>query len=357
MHKRWVVVLWLAVAAGGCVRQAADAAGEETTGVGGVDEGMSSSEGGVMTVTGAADSSTGPAAVCGDGACGEGEDAEGCYADCGACGNGEKEGLEACDNGENADEVYTAEQPGEGACAAGCMAVEWCGDGAKNGPEACDEGGVQTAGCEANCAAVKCGDGVWNASAGEACDDGNEADGDGCAGDCSAEERRVFATSAMYEGDMNFAKDNPDGLMGMALADARCQGLAAGAGLTGTYLAWLSDGAVWPGSRFDTGFVGLYRVVSAGYPVIAEGWEDLTDGALMHGIDADETGKLIEDAKNVWTNTTAEGEQASEEHCTGWTVKDNTTTVGLSSATDTTWSDLAAGQLCSVTLRLYCFED
>ena len=51
--------------------------------------------------------------------------------------------------------------------------------------EACDSGGVQTAGCEIDCAAPVCGDGTVNTLAGEACDDGlNNGTSGFCASDC-----------------------------------------------------------------------------------------------------------------------------------------------------------------------------
>jgi cysteine-rich repeat protein len=199
---------------------------------------------------------------------------------------------------------------------------------------------------------------VKNEVAGEACDDGNEEDGDGCAGDCGAEERRVFVTSVQYLGDMNYGMENEDMLTGLALADARCAGLAAAAGELGSYKAWLSSGEGWPTMRFDTGFVGKYRLRSAGYPVVAEGWGDLVDGALQHAVDADEAGNVIEFAKNVWTNTKADGTAASALDCMGWTVKDlTTTTIGTASAADNAWTELLAGPACSDTRRLYCFQD
>jgi cysteine-rich repeat protein len=66
--------------------------------------------------------------------------------------------------------------------------VEFCGDSITNNvTEACDSGGVQTAGCEADCTAPLCGDGTLNGLAGEACDDGNTTPGDGCNAVCVAE--------------------------------------------------------------------------------------------------------------------------------------------------------------------------
>ena len=61
--------------------------------------------------------------------------------------------------------------------------VTLCGNGAIDVPESCDDVGA-SAGCDADCTAVVCGDGIVNTMAGESCDDGNTVDGDGCDSDC-----------------------------------------------------------------------------------------------------------------------------------------------------------------------------
>lgn len=302
-------------------------------------------------------SSTGTPPACDDDpACGPGEDVMKCPEQCNVCGDGVVVGDEACDNGTNQDAAYSATAPAPDACGPGCIAVEYCGDAAQNGPEPCDAGGTQAADCEADCRIPVCGDGTVNELAGESCDDSNIADGDGCSAECMP-ERRVFATSAVFEGDLRFDIDNPDLLSGIALADARCNALAVAAGLPPTFKAWLSDSEMSPATRFDTSFTGLYRLVSPGFPVIATGWQDLTDGTLAHAIDADETGTQILLQQTVVTNTAPDGSSASDQHCSGWTQKDLTsTTIGQSSASDSTWTS-AASSLCADSRRIYCFED
>ena len=57
-----------------------------------------------------------------------------------------------------------------------------CGNGIKEGYEACDG----TAGCSATCSIIPvCGDGIVGGA--EACDDGNTANGDGCSSACAVE--------------------------------------------------------------------------------------------------------------------------------------------------------------------------
>jgi cysteine-rich repeat protein len=70
-----------------------------------------------------------------------------------------------------------------GSCAAGVCVAAVCGDGVVQTGEACDDGnGVDTDGCRNNCQTARCGDGV--VQTGESCDDGNSVDTDGCRNNC-----------------------------------------------------------------------------------------------------------------------------------------------------------------------------
>ncbi|MDC0672016.1 hypothetical protein [Nannocystis radixulma] len=91
------------------------------------------------------------------------------------CGNAVVDPGELCDDGEDCDDgvcnldAYTGKEH----CSASCSGLypNWCGDKAMQSQEACDEGG-NTPTCDADCTPVECGDGLLNAPAGEACDDG-----------------------------------------------------------------------------------------------------------------------------------------------------------------------------------------
>ena len=276
------------------------------------------------------------------------------------CGDANQNASEACDNGNNTDPDYTFNPPPADACAPACTLPGHCGDAIINGNEPCDDA-AQTNTCELSCLTPACGDGTLNPLAGEVCDDTNNNDGDGCSADCNSIERLVFVSSLQYEGDFIPMTNNPDALSGLALADLRCKQLATAATLPGTYKAWLSTTTDSPSTRFDTRFTGLYRLTSPGAPIIAIGWQGLTSSTLLHPIDADESGTSAQ--KNVWTNTLPDGTTASDQHCSAWTMLKNamnmplTTTIGTSTAIDTTWTNLADGQLCSNSLRLYCFQD
>lgn len=291
--------------------------------------------------------------------CDPGEDVFTCPGDCNICGDSFIFGGEACDNGINVDGFYSMFRPPETTCTPDCQKVAFCGDLIRNGPELCDDGAVQTASCEADCRFPVCGDNVHNVLAGEGCDDADLVVGDGCSPDCVT-ERRVFATSAMYHGNLDQKNDNPGFLHGLELADFRCNTLAAGAGLPGNYKAWLSDDDSSPATRFDTSFSGRYRLVSAGFPIIAHAWQDLIDSHLDHPINADETGKPV--LGNAWTNTFPNGTQITPtDHCKNWTYINELgelyTTIGWTAVEDYKWSMVSTSSVCSNIQHLYCFED
>ncbi len=62
--------------------------------------------------------------------------------------------------------------------------LSYCGDGVLNPGEACDDGNFDEGdGCSTSCTIEVCGNGVVDA--GEACDDGNQVNGDACENDCT----------------------------------------------------------------------------------------------------------------------------------------------------------------------------
>jgi cysteine-rich repeat protein len=70
-------------------------------------------------------------------------------------------------------------------CDANCTATA-CGNGIATGSEACDDGNVVDGdGCRADCTLEVCGDGILDA--GEDCDDGNTTGGDCCSASCAFE--------------------------------------------------------------------------------------------------------------------------------------------------------------------------
>lgn len=160
--------------------------------------------------------------------------------------------------------------------------------------------------------------------------------------------KTVFVTSSQHSGD----------LQGLAGADNICQGLADSAGLTGTYLAWLSDGSVSPDSRFNKSAQD-YQLV--GGTVIANGWTDLTNGNIDNYINRNENGSTVGNVQ-AWTNTNTNGTAvriSAMDTCDSWTEgafnSNQDIQVGNTQSADSNWTSMYA-DFCDSSNRLYCFE-
>jgi cysteine-rich repeat protein len=134
----------------------------------------------------------------------DGNDGNGSCDEPTACGDGQVDGAETCDDGD--------QTPGDG-CGATCQVEAGfmctgepsvcgplCGDGVIAAPETCDDGDASSGdGCSATCqtesgyqclgapslCATTCGDGVIAGA--EVCDDGDALPGDGCGATCQVE--------------------------------------------------------------------------------------------------------------------------------------------------------------------------
>jgi cysteine-rich repeat protein len=74
-------------------------------------------------------------------------------------------------------------RPQGSACDIGAYEASPCGNGVLDGGEACDDGNqIDGDGCDANCTPTGCGNGIQ--TDGEECDDGNVNDGDCCSSSC-----------------------------------------------------------------------------------------------------------------------------------------------------------------------------
>ncbi len=288
--------------------------------------------------------------VCGDGyvasteQCDDGnlEASDGCTAECTlvTCGDGELKPPEKCDDGNLND--------GD-ACTNQCQPAR-CGDNIlQTGVEDCDDGNPTAGdGCDAACRLELCGDGKQDPD--EQCDDGNRVEGDGCSPTCQRDALFVFVTSTIYPG--NFG-----GLLG---ADTECKQLAALAGLPGEYLAWLSTAEQSPATRFTHGAVPY--VLTDGQ-VVADSWEDLTDGMLLAPLNTDENGEFVsegggcEEFNLAWTNTDPDGEPSSGGvDCLQWS---NSLFAegwaGQLTALGDNWTRTCQAP-CGAQLHLFCFQ-
>ena len=291
--------------------------------------------------------------LCGDGNLGEGEgcddgpdngDDQACTLDCttAVCGDGKLlVGVEACDDGNQND---------ADACSNMCQQAT-CGDMIVQPNEDCDDGNmVDDDGCSNICSTL-CGNAFLDP--GEACDDGNNLDGDTCSPTCQRTGFLVFVTSQKFSGDLG----------GVQGADAKCNALAASAGLPGAghYRAWLSSDTTAPFDSFVHSNLP-YRLPDG--QQVADNWSDMTTSSLLHPISRTEVGNSLagdpecdNDDARVWTATTPTGLLKLEAHCDGWTKGGNLAQGGLGSALQIGpgWTD-ACGMSCGVMARLYCFE-
>ena len=324
-------------------------------------------------------------ATCGDGFVQEGveecddgndDDADGCTSTCvtGVCGDGILQGGEQCDDGneDTADECPACEfafcgdgymQAGVEECddgnmesSDGCLATfcttAFCGDGfIYEGMETCDDGNLEDSDeCPSSCAPAVCGDGFTQAGV-EECDDGNDVANDGCTPECVSENKRVFVSSELYDGNLG----------GLDGADAKCQALADDAGLAGTFMAWVATNQGSPSTRFNQSSTAYILVDGT---QIAPNWAGLIDGSLDAAFNLDEYGDMAPVGNTscggggnltVWTSTNANGTFSSES-CAGFSSTNGGARWGNANLTDGSWSSWCSGGLCSWTSPIYCFQ-
>ncbi len=167
-------------------------------------------------------------------------------------------------------------------------------------------------------------------------------------------QKIVFVTESLHTGNLG----------GIAGADAICQTEAIGAGLTGSYKAWLSgtDGSQ-PAMSF-TQSIGPYVLPDG--TLVAFDWSSLTSGSLISPINKTASGcgtECVVSPAKAWTNTITSGWSWATwpgDNCMEWTVDDSgfgSATYGDIDARGPEWTEGANGfQLCDRPLHLYCFQ-
>lgn len=155
---------------------------------------------------------------------------------------------------------------------------------------------------------------------------------------------------------------------GLAGGDAFCQSTAQGAGLSGTFKAWLSAGNSTPANRFtNLANAGPYQLVPNQFfdggnppPTVAADFADLTScnpgggGTCLQGaINRTEDGVVQGGQPLIWTGTLQTGAIAADT-CAGWTGAGNGL-AGIATADDSEWTS-ALPVDCQSLLPLYCFE-
>ena len=242
-----------------------------------------------------------------------------------------------------------------------------CGNGVIDGDELCDTLAVTGASCvsqgfdsgqltcQGSCGAYDtsacgiCGNGVVDGY--EDCDDGDIIDDDECPNDCGGYSRIVFVSSQMFDGNLG-------GLLG---ADAQCQALASAAGLSGTYMAWLSTVGESPSTRMTQSPDPYVRVDGV---EVAPNWAGLVDGTLSAPINVTELGGPAPIGNTtcagggfptVWSATNSNGTSAGNA-CANWTSTAGSGLWGQADVTDSTWTNWCSGGICSWVSPIYCVE-
>ncbi len=167
----------------------------------------------------------------------------------------------------------------------------------------------------------------------------------------------AFATDALYDGDLLGDPAPAD-----AEADAICNAAAAGAGLPGTYRAWLSSTTVSAASRFAGARGGWVR--PDGVPV-AGSLAALTSAQLLSTINITELGNQITNNAELtfWTNTLPSGAIAvtsAAQTCQNFTSTSGasgSSVLGRTTEAGTEWTSLPGNfQNCSQPAHLACFQ-
>ncbi len=185
-------------------------------------------------------------------------------------------------------------------------------------------------------------DGPTGYGAGPTGDDGATGPTGPTGADGAVVARIVFTTIALNTGNLG----------GLEGADAICNQLADAAGLTGPYMAWLSDTTGSPSTRFDQSPGPYVRVDGV---IVADDWDDLTDGSVDNLPNIDENGSVAGDF--MWTGTNTDGTAQGGFTCSNWSTDVGTAFVGFNFVTDSRWT-AAQNSNCEGGggSRFYCFE-
>ena len=170
-------------------------------------------------------------------------------------------------------------------------------------------------------------------------------------GACVDQPKRVFLTTALYDGDLATAGGTTFGIDG---ADAICNLEASGAQLGGTWKAWLSDSFEDAIDRLADN--GPWYLVNNS-TLVANNLAELATTGPRNDIIMHPNGSTMTQF-GAWTGT-GSGGRFEESDCNGWTTDsyevhgrfgvDGSSRVGA-------WTDQSSNGDCDVDRYLYCFE-
>lgn len=158
---------------------------------------------------------------------------------------------------------------------------------------------------------------------------------------------RVFLTSKTYNGNLG----------GITGADSKCQETAQAENLGGTWKAWISDSKTPASSRL---IHSNYKYVLLNGAVVANNWQDLTDGSIQNPITITERGDSPLYQSCVWTSTKTDGSNfepvSNITLCSNYSESDSNYSVcGHNGSIDGQWTNWST-DMCNQYHPLYCIE-
>jgi hypothetical protein len=248
-----------------------------------------------------------------------------------------------------------------------CTSPDTCQvDGSCEGPDVedgttCDDGN--------SCTIDTCQEGMCEGEppGEEICNNGIDDDCDGLidGDDPDCEVLFVFATSTLNEGDFG------EIVGGLVAADNICNALAANGGLSGTFVAFLSDKNTDAADRITAdGPWHLANLTVSNGTKVADNKADLLDGTIDTAINVNELGNDVSPGNNneAWTGSDFDGTysgEACDANDTGadWVSNDgddkgtagSINSTGQGGMNEGKWSTLNEPG-CNNEKRLYCFQ-
>lgn len=177
--------------------------------------------------------------------------------------------------------------------------------------------------------------------------------------DCFPGAKSVCVASTCQTGRLVFLTQNArfgGQLGGLDGGDLLCGAEAADAGLSGRFVAWLSDPTGNPSTRFTRDGGAWIRPDKV---VVAASWTDLTDTTLQSPITLTARGTDGGVGLIVWTGTSSVGlppTTTPNSHCGGWNSSSASGWKGFTGVTDSTWTSHSPAYSCNNGAYLYCFE-
>lgn len=154
-------------------------------------------------------------------------------------------------------------------------------------------------------------------------------------------DKRIFLTDDTFSG--NHLYD----------ADKICQVQAEKVWLNGTFKAWISIGAKNPDNSFIKNDCKYYILKNGVKIIIANNYEDLTDGTIINSIDSNQYEEEV--IGEVFTNTNFNGKEFSAaNNCYNGTSTEGSILIG-NTEDKTKWTVKNYGY-CSDRKHLYCVE-